>query len=78
MLLVKKFNFFIYLFWSEKGLEIKFNDALDEKETFLVHKNKVFQRLKNRIFPKGLTHAFGQKMQCFKFVFGQKRTRNKV
>ena len=78
MLLVKKFNFFIYFFWSEKGLEIKFNDALDEKETFLVHKNKVFQRLKNRIFPKGLTHAFGQKMQCCKFVFGQKRTRNKV
>ena len=64
MLLVKKFNFFIYFFWSEKGLEIKFNDALDEKETFFVH--------------KGLTHAFGQKMQCFKFVFGQKRTRNKV
>ena len=78
MLLVKKFSFFIYFFWSEKGLEIKFNDALDEKETFFVHKNKVLQRLKNRIFPKGLTHAFGQKMQCFKFVFGQKRTRNKV
>ena len=61
MLLVKKFNFFIYFFWSEKGLEIKFNDALDEKETFFVHKNKVFQRLKNRIFPKGLTHALVKK-----------------
>ena len=28
-------------------------------------KTKIFQRLKNGICPKGLTHAFGQKMQFF-------------
>ena len=32
------------------------NNVLDRKETFLAIKKK------NRIFPKGLTHAFGQRM----------------
>ena len=37
----------------------------------------MFQRLKNRVFPKGLTHAFGQKMPNFSvFRFGQNETRN--
>ena len=77
MILVKKFSFFRYFFWSQKGLEIRFNDVLDEKETFFVHKNKIFQRLKNRIFPKALTHAFGQNMPNFSvFRFGQNETRN--
>ena len=34
-----------------------------EKKPFLAIKNSIFQSPKNRIFPKGLTHAFGQKMQ---------------
>ena len=29
------------------------------------YKNNIFQGLKNGIFPLGLTHAFGQKMQSF-------------
>ena len=29
----------------------------------------MFQRLNNGIFPKGLTHAFGQKMQFFLYLF---------
>ena len=34
---------------------------------------------KNGIFPKGLTHAFGQKMPIFSLcVFGQNKIRNKV
>ena len=33
-----------------------------EKKPFLAIKNLVFQRPKNCIFSKGLTHAFGQKM----------------
>ena len=57
-------SFFIF-FGQKKGLEIRFNDVLDEKETFFVHKNKIFQPLKNRIFPKGLAHAFGQKNAKF-------------
>ena len=73
----KNLLFFLYLFSVKEGLEITFNNVLDRKETFFDHKNKIFQRLKNRIFPKGLTHAFGQKLQFFTlFVFGQKKTRN--
>ena len=79
MLLVKKCDFSQYLFPVKKGLEIRFNDFLDRKETCFYYKNKIIKCLKNRIFPKGLTHAFGQKMHFFSgFVFGQKRTRNKV
>ena len=61
----KKIFFFLYLFSVKKGLEIRFNNVLGRKETFFDHKNKIFQRLKNRIFPKGLTHAFGQKNDKF-------------
>ena len=38
-----------------------FNNVIDGKETFF-GKKKIFQSPKYRIFPKGLTHAFGQKM----------------
>ena len=34
----------------------------DRKQTFFDYKDKFFQFLKNRIFQKGLTHAFGQKI----------------
>ena len=37
----------------------------NEKKPFLAIKNSVFQSPKNRIFPTGLTHAFGQKMYFF-------------
>ena len=61
---------------SENNAHIKFEK---EKKRFFVYKIKVFQILKKKIFPKGLTHAFGQKMQFFSlFLFGQKKTRNKV
>ena len=51
---------------------------LDTKnQTFFTIKKKIFQSPKNRIFPKGLTHAFAQKLQFFSlFVFGQNKTRN--
>ena len=46
----------------------------ERKETFFAYKNKVFQILKNKIFPKGLTHAFGQQMQFFSlFLFRSKK-----
>ena len=44
------------------------NDFAEKKETFLPIKNIIFQSLKNRIFPKGLTHDFGQKMPIFFFL----------
>ena len=47
-----------------------------EKKLFFECKNEIFQSPKNLCFPKGLTHAFGQKMPNFSlFGFGQKKTR---
>ena len=43
-----------------------------EKKLFLEYKNKIVEILKNRIFPKGLTHSLGPKMPNFSlFRFGQ-------
>ena len=79
MLLLKKFQFFLYLFFDKTRLEIRFNNVLDRKETFFDYKNKIFEIPKSRIFPKGLTHAFGQKMPIFSlFGFDQNKTTNKV
>ena len=58
-------QFFPFFFSAKIRLEIKFNDVLDRKETFFLTRRKIFEGLKNSIFPKGLTHAFGQKMQFF-------------
>ena len=56
-----------------------FNNVLEEKKPFLTIKNSIFLSPKNRIFPKGLTHAIGQKMYFFSWVvFGQNKTRNNV
>ena len=63
-------QFFPFFFSAKIRLEIKFNDVLDRKETFFLTRRKIFEGLKNSIFPKGLTHAFGQKMPIFSlFVF---------
>ena len=60
----KKF-FFLYLFSVKKGLEIRFNNVLGRKETFFDHKNKIFQRLKNIIFSKGVNPCFRSKNDKF-------------
>ena len=60
MLLVKKFQFFVYLDLVKRRLEIMVNDFAEKKNPFLAIKNRIFQSLKNRTFPKGLTHGFGQ------------------
>ena len=65
MLLVKKCNFFHNLFLLKIRVKIRFNNILKRTETFSDYENKVFQTPKNRIFPKGLTHAFGQEMPIF-------------
>ena len=66
MLLVKKCNLFISFFFSLKiRLEIRFNNVLDRNETFFDYKNQNFYKFQNRIVPKWLTHAFGQKMPVF-------------
>ena len=76
MLLVKKCQFFLYLVLVKTRLEIRCNNLLDRKETFFEYKNKIFQSPKNRIFPKGVSHAFGQKMPNFSlYGFGQNKSR---
>ena len=49
-----------------------FNNVLERKETFFGHKKSIFLSPKNRIFLKGLTHAFGQKMYFFLELFSVK------
>ena len=48
-----KIQFLYLFFWSKKGLEIKFNDALDEKETFFAIRTKFFNVLKIAFFQRG-------------------------
>ena len=45
------------------------NNVQERKEAFCGHKKSIFLSPKNRIFPKGLTHAFGQKMYFFLELF---------
>ena len=64
-------------FWSKNAIFLIYSDLVKtrveimlklhwrEKEIVLPIKNSVFQSLKHRIFSKGLTHAFGQKMPFF-------------
>ena len=69
MLLVKKCSFFLELFSVKIRLEIMFNNVIDGKETFFGKKTSIFQSPKHRIFPKGLTHAFHQRMYVFIYLF---------
>ena len=48
------------------------SDFAQEKDTFLTIKDRIFQSPKIRIYPKGLTQAFDQKMSISSlFRFGQ-------
>ena len=60
MLLAKKYQFFLCLFLVKTRLEIRFNYVLDTKQPLFDYKMKISESPKNRIFPKGLTHGFGQ------------------
>ena len=49
---------------------MSFYDILDQKNAFLGYKNKKLKKgRKIHIFPKGLTHGFGQKMALFPSFF---------
>ena len=58
----QRMYFFLYLFLVTIRPEIMFNNVIDGKKPFLAIKNSIFESPKYRIFPKGLTHAFGQEM----------------
>ena len=71
----QKCHFFLYLDLIKIRLEIMLSDFAEKKETFFDLKKQFFKVqkiLKHRTFPKGRTHAFGQKMPIFwLFRFGQ-------
>ena len=46
-----------------------FLDILERKNAFLGYKSKNFKTGKIEIFPKGLTHGFGQKLAVFPSFF---------
>ena len=57
-------------FLGSVGQENVSYDLLEPKITFLGYKKKSSKSQKIDIFPKGLTHAFGQKMGIFpSFLF---------
>ena len=49
-----------------------FDDILERKKAFLDFKKQKVKKVKNEIFPKGLVHGFGQKLENFpSFYFWQ-------
>ena len=69
MVLVQKWPFFQLLFLGNLRQENVFYDILERENAFLGYKNKKSKKTKNCIFPKGLTHGFGQKMAIFPTFF---------
>ena len=65
MVSVKKSAIFSSVFFSKIGLEIMFSYGLERKEAFEDDKNVNFLSPKNRFFPKGFTHGFGEKVEDF-------------
>ena len=49
----KKMPFFHYLFSLKRGLEPRFNNVLDRKETFFGYIKKIFKDSKNAFFQGG-------------------------
>ena len=68
MLLVKKYQIFPYLDLVKIRVKKMLNNVLEKKETVSYYKKNNFKSLKNHIFPKGLTHALGQKCQIFLYL----------
>ena len=67
--LVQKWPSFQNVFLGNTGKENVFYDILERKNVFRGYKNKKFKSRKIEIFPKGLTHGFGQKMAIFPSFF---------
>ena len=69
MVLVQKWPFFQIFLLGYIGQENVFYDILERKNAFLGYKNKKFKKRKIDIFPKGLTHSYGQKWPFFLVLF---------
>ena len=71
MVLVKKWPFFQLFLLGNLGQENVFYDIFERKTPFQAIKTRSWTIPKTEIFPKGLTHGFGQKMAIFpSFLFG--------
>ena len=77
MLLVQKCIFF-YLFSVKKGVEIRFNDVLDRKETFFDYKNKKnFLASQKWHFCKGVNPYFWVNNDIFSLIFCRSKKEQK-
>ena len=65
MVFVQKWPSFNIFFWGNIGKKNVFYDILAQKKEILCYKNKKFKKSIIEIFPKGLTHGFGQNMAIF-------------
>ena len=72
MLLVKKCNFFLYLFSLKIRLEMMFNNVLDRKETVFGHKNFNLSKSQKSHFFKGVNPCFWSKTNFFLYLFSLK------
>ena len=59
--------FFPFFLFGQNKTRNKVYDVLDRKETLYDNKTTIFQRLKNGIFPKGLTLRLVKKCHFFSF-----------
>ena len=69
MVLVKKWPFFHVFFLGNIGQENVFYNILEQKNACLALKTTRSKSRKIEIFPKGLTHSFGQKMAILPCLF---------
>ena len=67
--MVKKWPFFHFFSLGNISQENVFCDILERKNAFLANRKKTSKSRKIEIFPKGLTHGFGQKMAIFPSLF---------
>ena len=65
----KNGHFSMSFFFCNIGQENVFYNILERKNGFLAHKKWCWKSRKIEIFPKGLTHGFGQKMAIFPCLF---------
>ena len=65
MLLAKNWPFFQVFILGNIGQENVFYNVIERENGFLRYKKKKFKKSKNWVFPKGLVHAFGQKLAFF-------------
>ena len=63
MISVKKLSFFMFSVYQKKAREKVFADVLDKKKPLKTIKTTVDEKRNMRIFPKGLVHGLGQKLE---------------